>query len=114
MSAFARVAAPEARGGKQCPHLERRLVGGGHEHDVAAHDVAEGPGQEWVMGAAEEERVDLAVAHRSQQPFGEHVHLLGSQLAPLDELHESRAGGTGEMDGTFGAPLGRHRPLVGA
>ena len=43
-------------------HLERGLVGARHEHDVAAHDVADRAGQQRVVRAAEHERVDVGVA----------------------------------------------------
>ena len=43
------------------------------------------------MGASEQQRVDLGIDGRCEQPLGEHVHLWGVELAPLHELHEPRA-----------------------
>ena len=40
---------------------ERGLVGRRHQHDVAAHDVADRAGQERVVRAAEQQRVDAGV-----------------------------------------------------
>ena len=78
------------------PHLERGLVGGGDEHHVPAHHVADRTGEVRVVRAAEQQRVDLGLAHRRQQPLGEHVHLVACRLAPLDELDEAGARGAGE------------------
>ena len=38
------------------------------------------------MLAIDRERVDARLLHRRQQAFGEHMHLLGVDLAGLDEL----------------------------
>ena len=57
------------------------------------------------MGAAEHQRVDLGLAHRREQPFGEHVDLVGVDVAGLDELHETGARRAGELD--LGVALGR-------
>ena len=73
-------------------HLERGLVGRGHEHDVTSHDVADRAGQVRVVGAAEQERVDLGVDHRGEEALGEHVHLVAAGLVPLDELDGVLAG----------------------
>ena len=43
------------------------------------------------MRATEHERVDPGGAHRGEQPLGEHVHLVGVDVAGLDELDEARA-----------------------
>ena len=43
-------------------HLERGLVGRRHEHDVAAHHVADRTGEVRVVRAAEQQRVDLGLA----------------------------------------------------
>ena len=43
------------------------------------------------MGATEDQRVDLGGQQRGQQPFGEHVDLVGIDVSGLDELDESRA-----------------------
>ena len=93
-------------------HLEGGLVGRRHEHDVAAHHVADRAGQVRVVGAAEQQRVDPGVAHRRQQPLGQHVHLVAAGLAPLDELDEAGAGRAGQLDRS--APAAGDRPLVGA
>ena len=45
------------------------------------------------MRAAEHQRVDRRVPHRRQQPLGEHVDLVGIDVAGLDELDEARARG---------------------
>ena len=50
------------------------------------------------MGATEHQRVDAGVPHRGEQPLGEHVDLVGIDVAGLDELDESRARGAGELD----------------
>ena len=44
------------------------------------------------MRAAEHQRVDVGVADGREQALGEHVHLVGVDVAGLDELDESRAG----------------------
>ena len=53
--------------------------------------VADHPGEERVVGAAEEQGVDAGRAHRGEQPLGEHGHLVARRLAPLDELDEPGA-----------------------
>ena len=74
------AASRAARGGtgptgavEQAADLEGGLVGRGHEHDVAAHHIGEGAGQERVVGAAQQQGVDLGLDHRGQQPLGQHV-----------------------------------------
>ena len=96
---------------EQGPHPERGLVGRVDQHDVAAHDVADRAGEERVVGAAEQQGVDGGVDQRGEQPLGEHVDLVGVGLAPLDELDEAGAGGTGQLHAGVG--LG-HGLLVGA
>ena len=44
------------------------------------------------MRAAEHERVDTRLDHRREQSLGEHVHLIGVDVALLDELDEAGAG----------------------
>ena len=108
----ARRAACQAVVLEQRPDLERRLVGRGDQHHVAAHHVADRAGEERVVRAAEQQRVDAGPAHRVEQPLGQHPHLVAVDLVPLDELDEPGAGGAGER-----APTGRSpatAPLVGA
>ena len=94
---------------EQRSHLEGGLVGRRHQHDVAAHHVADRAGQERVVRAAEQQGVDLGVDDRGQQPLGQHVHLVAAGLAPLDELDEARAGGAGQLQLRSGA----RRPRAG-
>ena len=61
------------------------------------------------MRASEDQRVDGRGAQRREQTFGEHVDLVGVDVAGLDELHEARAGGARELDARRGRDL-----LVGA
>ena len=60
---------------EQRAHLERGLVGARHQHDVGTHHVADRPGEQRVVRAAEHERVDVgrraparAVARRARGP----------------------------------------------
>ena len=48
-------------------HLEGGLVGRVDEHDLAAHRIDDRSGQERVVGAAEQQRVDLGVAHGREE-----------------------------------------------
>ena len=50
------------------------------------------------MRATEHQGVDPRLAHRRQQALGEHVHLVGVDVAGLDELDEAGAGGARELD----------------
>ena len=70
--------------------LERGLVRARHEHDVAPIDVADRTREQRVVRAAEDERVDRRGAHRREQALGEHVDLVGVDVAGLDELDEAR------------------------
>ena len=47
-------------------------------------------GQVRVVGAAQQQRVDARPRDRREQALGEDVHLVGVELAPLDELDEAR------------------------
>ena len=58
------------------------------------------------MRATKHEGVDVGGADRGQEPLGEDVHLLRLDVAGLDELHESGAGGTGQLQGRVEAPGG--------
>ena len=94
----------------QPPHLERGLVRARHQHHVAAHDVGQRARQVRVVGAAEQQGVDLRLPGRREQRGGQHVDLLGVELAPLDELDEAR---TGQRDQLDVGRVGRDRRLVG-
>ena len=72
------------------PHLERGLFCARHEHDVGTHHVGDRAREQRVVRATEHERVDARLLHRREQPFGEHVHLIGVDVALFDELDESR------------------------
>ena len=67
------------------------------------------------MGAAQQQRIDVGVADRGQQPLGEHHHLVARRLASLDELHETRARRARQRHGRAGVDHGadvgarRHR-----
>ena len=50
------------------------------------------------MRATEHERVDRRGAHRREEPLGQHVDLIGVDVAGLDELDEARARGARELD----------------
>ena len=63
------------------------------------------------MSAAEQQRVDLGVAHRREQPLGEHGHLVARRLAALDELDEPRTRRARQLDRRVGRG---DRSLVGA
>jgi hypothetical protein len=110
MVALAGAAPTEARLLEDASHLERGLVRRADEDDVAAHHVADGAGQKRVVRAPQQERVDLRVAERREEPLGEYVHLIGTSLAPLDELNKPRARGTRQL---YAGALCRHRTLVG-
>ena len=43
---------------EQAPHLERGLVGRGHQHDVGPHHVADHPSEVGIVGAAQQQGVD--------------------------------------------------------
>ena len=66
-----------------------------HQHHITAHHVADGAGQERIVGAAQEQRVHFGVAHGRQEALGQHVDLIRVSLAALDELHEPGTGGAG-------------------
>ena len=70
------------------PNFERGLVGTRDEHDVRAHDVADRAGEQRVVRATEHERVDAGLDNGREQPLGEDVHLIGVDVAGLDELDE--------------------------
>ena len=50
------------------------------------------------MGATEHEGVDVRRPQGGQEPLREHEDLVGIDVPGLDELDESRAGGTGQLD----------------
>ena len=94
---------------QHAPDLERRLVRRRHEHDLASHHVADRTGEVRVVRATEQQRVDLRIPHRREQPFGEHVHLIARRVAPLDELDETRTRRARELD----IRRARSRPRAG-
>ena len=61
-------------------------------------DVADRAREQGVVRAPEDERVDAGVAHRCEQAFGEHVHLVGLDVAGLDELDEAGTGRARELE----------------
>ena len=61
-------------------------------------EIADRAGEERVVRAAQEEAVDLRLAHRREQPFGKDVDLIRTGLAPLDELDETGTRSAGEVD----------------
>ena len=77
--------------------LERSLVGAGDQHHIGAHHVTDGAGEQRVVRTPEHEGVDVGIAYRREQPFREHVHLVGLDVARLDELDETRAGRAGQQ-----------------
>ena len=93
--------------GQEVADLERGLVRARHQHDVPAHHVADRTGEQRVVRAPEHERVDVGVAHRRQQPLGEHVHLVGVDVARLDELDE--AGHAAHVSSTSASIVPRRR-----
>src|SRR4029077_10516021 len=92
-------------------YLEGCLVRARDEHDVAPDGVSDGAGQKGIVGAAEQEGVNPGVADRFEQALGEDADLVGVSVASFDDLHEPRAGRTGESDA---GPLIARGPLVRA
>ena len=84
--------------GEQGANPERGLVGRVDQHHLAPHDIADRASEERVMGAAEQQCVDLCIDQRSEKTFCQDVHLIGIGLTPFDELDESGTRGAGERD----------------
>ena len=80
------------------PQRERGLVGRADQDHLRAHHVGDDAGQVRVVGAAEQQRVDVGRPHRREEALGQDRHLLAVGLAPLDELDEARARRGGERD----------------
>ena len=78
--------------------FERGLFGARHEHHLGADHVGDRTREERIVGATEHEGVDIGRLDRREQSFGEHVHLIGVDVAGFDELDEARAGGAGELE----------------
>ena len=57
------------------------------------HHVADHAGEVRVVRAAEQQGVDVGLAHRGEQALGEDRDLVAGRLAALDELDEAGAGG---------------------
>ena len=62
------------------------------------------------MRASKHQRVDARLSHGREQALGQHVHLIGFDVALFDEFDESRAGRARELE--TGIEL-RRRPLIG-
>ena len=77
---------------------EGGLVGGADQRDVGAHDVADHAAEERIVGAAEQQGVDVGRHHRGEEALGEHGHLVAAGLAAFDELDEAGARCAGEGD----------------
>ena len=109
MAALPLRASPEPGIGQDRTDLEGRLVGRGDEHHVAPHHVADRPGQERVVGAAQEQGVHARGPDGGEQTLRQDVDLIALGLAPLDELDEAGASTAGEL---HRRPLRPPRPLV--
>ncbi len=96
------VVAQQAEFAETMHHLERGLVGRTDERHLRPHDVADRAGEERIVGAPQQQRVDGGLPDRGEQPFGEHHHLVAAGLAPLDELHEPGAGRARQRHGSSG------------
>ena len=92
------VRAQQAELAEHPRRAERRLVGRADQRDVGPIDVADHPGEERVVRAAEQQGVDVGGRDRGEQPLGEHRHLVAGRLAALDELDEAGARRAGRAD----------------
>ena len=74
---------------KGAGHGKGGLIGGRNQHDVPAHDLADRAGKERIMGAAEQQGVDLRVNDWRQKSLREHTDLFRVRLTALNELDET-------------------------
>ena len=92
---------------EQLANRERSLVRARDQHDVPPHHVTDRTGQQRIVRAAEHERVDAGRAHRRQEALGQHVHLVGVDVARLHELDEAGARRARELEPEVESPRPR-------
>src|SRR2546423_393711 len=68
------------------------------EYHVAAHHVLDDAPQQWVMRAAQDQRIDFAFDQRRQVLLCDALHLGACRLAALDQFYEKRTGVWIELD----------------
>ena len=105
-----RVGVGQPESVEQIGQGEGGLVGRRDQHHLAADHVGDDTAQERVVGAPEQEGVDLRVDEGGQQALGEDLDLGTAHHSPLDELDEAGAGAGHDL-GAGGQPA--HRVLVG-
>ena len=76
---------------------EGGFVGRTDQGDIRPHHVSDRAREEWVMGAAQEQRVNFGGTNWCKQPLGQHHHFVTCRLPTFDELHEARARSTGQL-----------------
>ncbi len=78
-------------------HVLGGLLGAGDQGDGVSHHVLDRSGEQRVVRAAEHERVHIGSKHRCQVLPGQVEHLRPAGDAALDQLHELRRGGSGQL-----------------
>ncbi len=89
--------AQEAQLTEDADGRERCLIGRADERHPGTHHLSDRAGEERIVGAPEQQGVDVRGRHRGEHPFGEHEHLVAGGLTPFHELDEARARGAGEV-----------------
>src|SRR5690606_1198422 len=74
-----------------------RLVRAGHQRHPVARDVGDGAGEQWVVGAAQDERVASGVLDGLQVAADDLDELAAHRLAAFDVLHQAWGGHAGEL-----------------
>src|SRR5699024_7095577 len=91
------VAAFQVSGHESGVHVLGGLLGAGDERDGIAHHVLDDGGQQRVVGTAQHEGVHIGGQDRGEV-FARHGQQFGpAGDAALDELHEPRGGGGGQL-----------------
>ncbi len=84
--------------GEQAEQVLGGLLRGGHEGDPLPHDVADDACEQRVVGAPENERVDVGLQQRREVAASHPQQLVPPGHAVLDELDEPRTGHRQQLD----------------
>ena len=100
------------RVGQQRAHLERGLVRRADQHHVAPDHIADGPGQERVVGAAQQQRVHLGVPDGASSRSASTC--TWSEAVSPRSTNSTKPGQAAQVSSTRSPVEARERPLVGA
>src|SRR5699024_283236 len=100
------VATSQVTGHQGGVHVLGGLFGAGDQGDRIAHHVLDDGGQQRVVRAAQYEGVDIGGQDRREVLPGHGQQFGPAGDAALDELHEPRGGGSGQLQGRGGGEGG--------